>query len=102
MSKRFYLDLTDCKLPDDWFFSTVGNPRILPVRAGLHHKDVDVCEDEMPGWREKHGERIIEHNLRKYSHVAEVARELPIGFNLADLPIGARLVVIALDAELPQ
>jgi hypothetical protein len=79
---KMYLDLIDCPLAKWWPKST---PTKIPIMTGIHEKDFDIIDSEMPdGWREE------------YNSIAGAAphqKLIPIGFDESKLPKGAKIVV---------
>lgn len=82
--KRFLLDLTEAELPT-WWPDT--HPRQIAVAPGLHLKQLDVMPSEMAKpW-------AAEHLEIKRSMGVPFNPEMPIGFDLVEIPKGAKILV---------
>lgn len=91
MSKILVVDLTECRVLPRWHDKVAR--RVLPIEAGKHYKEYDVL----------HGLLALEENAALRSAGAEMAQErvpfpitektkkLPVGFNLCDMPEGAKI-----------
>ena len=65
-------------------------PKYIPIQRGNYCKDFDVIEEEMPpGWKGRyvmHWKRLGLWNNKRMV--------FPVGFNVEELPSGARIVSI--------
>lgn len=78
---KMFLDLTDCAVCPWWPENT---PRKIPIRSGMHLKEFDIIDSEMPeGWRERYNFLVGAQPHHKL---------LPIGFDKSKLPKGAKIV----------
>lgn len=91
MSKILVVDLTECRVLPRWHDKV--SRRIIPIVQGEHYKEYDVL----------HGLLTLEENAALRSAGAEMAQErvpfpisdkakkMPVGFNLSDMPEGAKI-----------
>ena len=86
--KKYYLDLTDCKRPA---FMKKKDPRIIPIRPGCFFRDFDCIEEDVPKKVMKRWKKQSRKMANKYR--MEIDPKLPIGFDVNNLPVGAKIVV---------
>ena len=86
---RFILDISECeKLP-----SFVGDEVLIVVRSGKNLMQLDVVEDEMPvEFVQKMRSTLAKKREEQGIHYAD---DMPVGMNLYNLPLGAKLVRVA-------
>lgn len=89
------LDLTECNVLPPW--SAATDRRIFPIRKGKYWKDYDLAEELLPPDELKALQDITEQMLQKEMERADrfyepgSASHMPIGFDVARLPSGARI-----------
>jgi hypothetical protein len=84
--KKYILDLTKAKLPATWPATT---PLEISVQTGKHLKEFDVSPEEMrKAWAANH--------IKYLTSMGKIFnQEMPIGFDRASMPKGAKLVEIS-------
>jgi len=83
--KKFILDLRKADLPERY----LKCPKQIYIEPGKHGKDFDVIMD-----------RLLDEEKRVICEASRggdlaIINELPPGFDVADLPIGAAIEVVA-------
>lgn len=86
MRKKFELDLTLAELSDNW---PENFPLKIPIVLGEHYMDFDLDMSNI----DEDTYRLMLSTLKKRPNLSHCSEDIPIGFSLERLPVGAVIKV---------
>lgn len=97
--KTLVVDLTECKVLPRWHDKTPL--RIVPIKDGEHYKDFDIRHELLTAETNAVIRAAAIEMLRERLPfpVPENAKDMPVGFDAAEIPEGAVMYMAIFDGE---